>query len=138
MGAVAVAGICRPTARTNFDLTIVTSCRAVRSRQDNRVGLLSSAITTRPSTRSISRSVATPAEASRGKSYSAMHQRMLATLTRWPAYLFQPQWIDQSSSKKAESGVWKEVPQFENDFSAQSPGLAPIRLARWCRLHRRR
>jgi peptide/nickel transport system substrate-binding protein len=33
-------------------------------------------------------------------------------------FLFQPQWITIASKKL--KGVWKEVPQFENDFSAWS------------------
>ncbi|MBW5434661.1 ABC transporter substrate-binding protein [Bradyrhizobium canariense] len=41
-------------------------------------------------------------------------QRMLATDAA-SAYLFQPQWPTVVSKKL--KGVWKEVPQFENDFS---------------------
>jgi peptide/nickel transport system substrate-binding protein len=33
-------------------------------------------------------------------------------------FLFQPQWITVTS--KRLKGVWQEVPQFENDFSAWS------------------
>jgi len=33
-------------------------------------------------------------------------------------FLFQPQWIAITS--KNLKGVWQEVPQFENDFSAWS------------------
>jgi len=33
-------------------------------------------------------------------------------------FLFQPQWITVTNKKL--KGVWKEVPQFENDFSAWS------------------
>jgi peptide/nickel transport system substrate-binding protein len=44
-------------------------------------------------------------------------QRMLAT-DAVAGFLFQPQWITICS--KRLKGVWKEVPQFENDFSAWS------------------
>jgi peptide/nickel transport system substrate-binding protein len=41
-------------------------------------------------------------------------QRMLATDAA-AGFLYQPQWISIASKKL--KGVWKEVPQFENDFS---------------------
>src|SRR5215475_8089939 len=44
-------------------------------------------------------------------------QKMLAT-DAVAGFLFQPQWITVCS--KRLKGVWKEVPQFENDFSAWS------------------
>jgi peptide/nickel transport system substrate-binding protein len=44
-------------------------------------------------------------------------QRMLATDAA-AGFLFQPQWITIASKKL--KGVWKEVPQFENDFSTWS------------------
>ncbi|MBR0841252.1 ABC transporter substrate-binding protein [Bradyrhizobium liaoningense] len=57
--------------------------------------------------------VSTPDEAGRAKLLGDA-QRMLAT-DAVSAYLFQPQWPTVTSKKL--KGVWKEVPQFENDFS---------------------
>ena len=58
--------------------------------------------------------VSTPDEAGRAKLLGDA-QRMLAT-DAVSAYLFQPQWPTVVNKKL--KGVWKEVPQFENDFSA--------------------
>jgi peptide/nickel transport system substrate-binding protein len=60
--------------------------------------------------------MATPAEADRAKLLGDA-QRMLAT-DAVAGFLFQPQWITIASKKL--KGVWKDVPQFENDFSAWS------------------
>ncbi|WP_050628136.1 ABC transporter substrate-binding protein [Bradyrhizobium viridifuturi] len=60
--------------------------------------------------------MATPDEAGRAKLLGDA-QRMLAT-DAVAGFLFQPQWITIASKKL--KGVWKEVPQFENDFSAWS------------------
>jgi peptide/nickel transport system substrate-binding protein len=60
--------------------------------------------------------MATPAEADRAKLLGDA-QRMLAT-DAVAGFLFQPQWITIASKKL--KGVWKEVPQFENDFSGWS------------------
>ena len=60
--------------------------------------------------------VSTPDEAGRAKLLGDA-QRMLAT-DAVSAYLFQPQWPTVISKKL--KGVWKEVPQFENDFSTWS------------------
>lgn len=57
--------------------------------------------------------VSTPEEAARAKLLGDA-QRMLAT-DAVSAYLFQPQWPTVINKKL--KGVWKEVPQFENDFS---------------------
>ncbi|MGY8636200.1 ABC transporter substrate-binding protein [Bradyrhizobium sp. 14AA] len=57
--------------------------------------------------------VSTPDEAARAKLLGDA-QRMLATDAA-SAYLFQPQWPTVTNKKL--KGVWKEVPQFENDFS---------------------
>lgn len=57
--------------------------------------------------------VSTPDEAARAKLLGDA-QRMLAT-DAVSAYLFQPQWPTVTNKKL--KGVWKEVPQFENDFS---------------------
>jgi len=59
---------------------------------------------------------ATPNEADRAKLLGEA-QKMLAT-DAVAVFMFQPQWITVSSKKL--KGVWKEVPQFENDFSAWS------------------
>jgi peptide/nickel transport system substrate-binding protein len=60
--------------------------------------------------------MATPAEAERAKLLGDA-QRMLAT-DAVAGFLFQPQWITIANKKL--KGVWKEVPQFENDFSGWS------------------
>jgi len=60
--------------------------------------------------------MATPAEADRAKLLGDA-QRMLAT-DAVAGFLFQPQWITIANKKL--KGVWKEVPQFENDFSGWS------------------
>ncbi|WP_050423571.1 ABC transporter substrate-binding protein [Bradyrhizobium tropiciagri] len=60
--------------------------------------------------------MATPDEAGRAKLLGDA-QRMLAS-DAVAGFLFQPQWITIASKKL--KGVWKEVPQFENDFSAWS------------------
>ncbi|KWV52208.1 ABC transporter substrate-binding protein [Bradyrhizobium macuxiense] len=60
--------------------------------------------------------MATPMEADRAKLLGDA-QRMLAT-DAVAGFLFQPQWITVTSKKL--KGVWKEVPQFENDFSTWS------------------
>ncbi|WP_338691584.1 ABC transporter substrate-binding protein [Bradyrhizobium sp. 26S5] len=60
--------------------------------------------------------MATPAEADRAKLLGDA-QRMLAT-DAVAGFLFQPQFISIASKKL--KGVWKEVPQFENDFSTWS------------------
>ncbi|MET4326712.1 peptide/nickel transport system substrate-binding protein [Bradyrhizobium sp. i1.15.2] len=57
--------------------------------------------------------VSTPDDTARAKLLGDA-QRMLATDAA-SAYLFQPQWPTVISKKL--KGVWKEVPQFENDFS---------------------
>jgi peptide/nickel transport system substrate-binding protein len=60
--------------------------------------------------------VETPGEADRIKLLGDA-QRMLATDAA-AGFLFQPQYI--SISSKRLKGMWKEVPQFANDFSAWS------------------
>ncbi len=60
--------------------------------------------------------MATPDDAGRAKLLGDA-QRMLAT-DAVAGFLFQPQWITVSS--KRLKGVWQQVPQFENDFSAWS------------------
>jgi peptide/nickel transport system substrate-binding protein len=60
--------------------------------------------------------MATPAEADRAK-LLAQAQRMLAT-DAVAGFLYQPQWI--TIANKRLKGVWREVPQFENDFSGWS------------------
>ncbi len=60
--------------------------------------------------------VTTPDEAGRAKLLGDA-QKMLAT-DAVAGFLFQPQWTTVTNKKL--KGVWKEVPQFENDFSAWS------------------
>jgi peptide/nickel transport system substrate-binding protein len=56
----------------------------------------------------------TPDEAARAKLLGDA-QRMLAT-DAVAGFLYQPQW--PTICNKHLKGVWKEVPQFENDFSS--------------------
>ena len=58
----------------------------------------------------------TPDEAGRAKLLGDA-QKMLAT-DAVAGFMYQPQWITIASKKL--KGVWKEVPQFENDFSTWS------------------
>jgi peptide/nickel transport system substrate-binding protein len=60
--------------------------------------------------------MAMPGEADRARLLGDA-QRMLAN-DAVAGFLFQPQWITISNKKL--KGVWKEVPQFENDFSSWS------------------
>jgi len=60
--------------------------------------------------------MATPGEADRARLLGDA-QRMLAT-DAVAGFLFQPQWITITNKKL--KGVWKEVPQFENDYSSWS------------------
>jgi peptide/nickel transport system substrate-binding protein len=60
--------------------------------------------------------MSTPDEAGRAKLLGDA-QRMLAT-DAVAGFLFQPQWITVTNKKL--KGVWQQVPQFENDFSAWS------------------
>jgi peptide/nickel transport system substrate-binding protein len=60
--------------------------------------------------------VSTPDEAARAKLLGDA-QRMLAN-DAVAGFLFQPQWATVINKKL--KGVWKEVPQFENDFSTWS------------------
>ncbi len=60
--------------------------------------------------------VTTPDQAARAKLLGDA-QRMLAT-DAVAGFLYQPQWITVTNKKL--KGVWKEVPQFENDLSAWS------------------
>jgi peptide/nickel transport system substrate-binding protein len=60
--------------------------------------------------------VETPGETDRAKLLGDA-QRMLATDAA-AGFLFQPQYI--SISSKRLKGMWKEVPQFANDFSGWS------------------
>ncbi|MDE2375987.1 ABC transporter substrate-binding protein [Bradyrhizobium sp.] len=60
--------------------------------------------------------MSTPDEAGRAKLLGEA-QKMLAT-DAVAGFLFQPQWITIANKKL--KGVWQQVPQFENDFSAWS------------------
>ena len=60
--------------------------------------------------------MATPGEADRARLLGDA-QRMLAN-DAVAGFLFQPQWITITNKKL--KGVWKEVPQFENDYSSWS------------------
>ena len=60
--------------------------------------------------------MATPGEADRARLLGDA-QRMLAN-DAVAGFLIQPQWITITNKKL--KGVWKEVPQFENDFSSWS------------------
>lgn len=101
-----------PTGPHNFDLTIVSHVEPFDlvklTEPDYYLGYNSEAFN------QLYKSImATPAEADRAKLLGDA-QRMLAT-DAVSGFLFQPQWI--TIANKHLKGVWKEVPQFENDFS---------------------
>ena len=112
MGAVAVAGIYRQRS-AQFRPHHRLACRAVRPREHNRARLLLG-YNNEAFNALYEQIKATPAEAERAKLLGDA-QRMLAT-DAVAGFLFQPQWITIANKKL--KGVWKEVPQFENDFSA--------------------
>jgi peptide/nickel transport system substrate-binding protein len=99
----------------NFDLTIVSHVEPFDlvklTESDYYLGYNSSAFNDL-----YKQIMATPVEAERAKLLGDA-QRMLAT-DAVAAFLFQPQWITIANKKL--KGVWKEVPQFENDFSGWS------------------
>lgn len=104
-----------PTGPHNFDLTIVSHVEPFDlvklTEPDYYLGYNSEAFN------QLYKSImATPAEADRAKLLGDA-QRMLAT-DAVSGFLFQPQWI--TIANKHLKGVWKEVPQFENDFSGWS------------------
>lgn len=96
----------------NFDLTIVSHVEPFDlvklTESDHYLGYKSEAFN-----QLYKQILATPAEADRAKLLGDA-QRMLATDAA-AGFLFQPQYITIASKKL--KGVWKEVPQFENDFS---------------------
>lgn len=101
-----------PTGPHNFDLTIISHVEPFDlvklTEPDYYLGYNSAAFN------QLYKSImAAPAEADRAKLLGDA-QRMLAT-DAVSGFLFQPQWITIAS--KHLKGVWKEVPQFENDFS---------------------
>jgi len=98
----------------NFDLTIVSHVEPfdlVKFSEDYYFGYHSDAFN-----KLYNSIVATPDEAERVKLLGDA-QRMLATDAA-AGFLFQPQWITVANKKL--KGVWKDVPQFENDFSSWS------------------
>jgi peptide/nickel transport system substrate-binding protein len=104
-----------PNGPHNFDLTIVSHVEPFDlvklTEPDFYLGYQSQAFNAL-----YKQITATPAEAGRAKLLGDA-QRMLAT-DAVAGFLFQPQWITVASKKL--KGVWKEVPQFENDFSTWS------------------
>jgi len=103
------------TGPHNYDLTIVSHVEPFDlvklTESDYYLGYNSEAFN------QLYRSImATPAEAERAK-LLAQAQRMLAT-DAVAGFLYQPQWI--TIANKHLKGVWREVPQFENDFSGWS------------------
>lgn len=104
-----------PNGPHNFDLTIVSHVEPFDlvkiSEPDYYLGYNNEAFNAL-----YKQIVSTPDEAGRAKLLGDA-QRMLAT-DAVSAYLFQPQWPTVISKKL--KGVWKEVPQFENDFSTWS------------------
>ncbi|MGJ4943087.1 ABC transporter substrate-binding protein [Bradyrhizobium sp. HKCCYLS1011] len=96
----------------NFDLTIVSHVEPfdlVKFTEDYYFGYHSDAFD-----KLYQSIVATPDEAARAKLLGDA-QRMLATDAA-AGFLYQPQWITIVNKKL--KGVWKDVPQFENDFSS--------------------
>jgi len=104
-----------PNGPHNFDLTIVSHVEPFDlvklTEPDYYIGYNNEAFNAL-----YKQIVSTPDEAARTKLLGDA-QRMLAT-DAVSAYLFQPQWPTVINKKL--KGVWKEVPQFENDFSAWS------------------
>ncbi|MGL9622653.1 ABC transporter substrate-binding protein [Bradyrhizobium sp. U531] len=101
-----------PNGPHNFDLTIVSHVEPFDlvklTEPDYYIGYNNEAFNAL-----YKQIVSTPEEAARAKLLGDA-QRMLAT-DAVSAYLFQPQWPTVINKKL--KGVWKEVPQFENDFS---------------------
>jgi peptide/nickel transport system substrate-binding protein len=104
-----------PNGPHNYDLTIVSHVEPFDlvklTESDYYLGYNSEAFNAL-----YKQTVTTPDEAGRAKLLGDA-QRMLAT-DAVAGFLFQPQWLTVTSKKL--KGVWKEVPQFENDFSAWS------------------
>ena len=104
-----------PNGPHNFDLTIVSHVEPFDlvklTEPDYYLGYNSEAFN------ALYKSIMTTSdEAGRAKLLGDA-QRMLAT-DAVAGFLFQPQWITVTNKKL--KGVWKEVPQFENDLSAWS------------------
>src|SRR6516164_369393 len=104
-----------PNGPHNYDLTIVSHVEPFDlvklTEPDFYLGYNSEAFNTL-----YKQIVSTPDEAGRAKLLGDA-QRMLAT-DAVAGFLFQPQWPTIVTKKL--KGVWKEVPQFENDFSTWS------------------
>ena len=103
------------TGPHNFDLTIVSHVEPFDlvklTESDYYLGYNSEAFN-----HLYKQIMATPGEADRARLLGDA-QRMLAN-DAVAGFLFQPQWITITNKKL--KGVWKEVPQFENDFSSWS------------------
>jgi peptide/nickel transport system substrate-binding protein len=103
------------TGEHNFDLTIISHVEPFdlvkMTESDYYFGYNSPAFN-----QLYKQIMATPGEADRARLLGDA-QRMLAN-DAVAGFLFQPQWI--TISNKNLKGVWKEVPQFENDFSSWS------------------
>ena len=103
------------TGPHNFDLTIVSHVEPFDlvklTESDYYLGYNSQAFN-----QLYKQIMATPGEADRARLLGDA-QRMLAN-DAVAGFLFQPQWITITNKKL--KGVWKEVPQFENDYSSWS------------------
>ena len=103
------------TGPHNFDLTIVSHVEPFDlvklTESDYYLGYNSQAFN-----HLYTEIMATPGEADRARLLGDA-QRMLAN-DAVAGFLFQPQWITITNKKL--KGVWKEVPQFENDYSSWS------------------
>jgi peptide/nickel transport system substrate-binding protein len=103
------------TGPHNFDLTIVSHVEPFDlvklTESDYYLGYNSEAFN-----HLYKQIMATPGEADRARLLGDA-QRMLAN-DAVAGFLFQPQWITITNKKL--KGVWKEVPQFENDYSSWS------------------
>ncbi|MBR0750564.1 ABC transporter substrate-binding protein [Bradyrhizobium jicamae] len=103
------------TGPHNFDLTIVSHVEPFDlvkiTESDYYLGYNNEAFNTL-----YKQIMSTPDEAGRAKLLGDA-QKMLAT-DAVAGFLYQPQWPTVINKKL--KGVWKEVPQFENDFSAWS------------------
>jgi peptide/nickel transport system substrate-binding protein len=110
-----LSGVFSPTGPHDFDLTIVSHVEPFDlvklTESDYYMGYKSTAYN-----ELYQKIVQTPGEADRAKLLGDA-QRMLAT-DAVAGFLYQPQLISISSKKL--KGMWKEVPQYANDFSGWS------------------
>ena len=111
-----LSGVFSPTGPHDFDLTIVSHVEPFDLVKLTGARLLHGLQVDALTTKLYQKIVQTPDEADRAKLLGDA-QRMLAT-DAVAGFLYQPQLISISSKKL--KGMWKEVPQYANDFSGWS------------------